>query len=72
MRPAVRSGKVWSLRRLLAEVDAGCRALWVRRHGRTFVEVPATVGPVDIAATAGWSRWVDHQDRGTEVVARPL
>jgi hypothetical protein len=51
-----RFGKVWSLRKLLAEVDAGHRALWVRWHGRTIVEVPPTVGLVDIAATAGWTR----------------
>lgn len=50
-----RFGKVWSLRKLLAEVEAGRRALWVRWHGRTLIDVPATVGLVDLAATAAWT-----------------
>jgi hypothetical protein len=44
-------GKAWSLRKLLAEVDAGCVALWVRWRGRTEVEIPETVGLVDIHET---------------------
>jgi hypothetical protein len=48
-------GKVWSLQKLLAEVDAGSRALWVRWRGRTEAEVPACVGLVDIHETAAYS-----------------
>ncbi|BEL10762.1 hypothetical protein Q0Z83_089530 [Actinoplanes sichuanensis] len=47
-----RSGKVWSLRKLLAEVDAGAVALWVRWRGRTQVAIPADIGLVDISGTA--------------------
>lgn len=47
-----RSGKVWSLTKLLAEIDAGCVALWVRWRGRTKVEIPESVGLVDIHDTA--------------------
>ncbi|WP_236788029.1 hypothetical protein [Amycolatopsis sp. GM8] len=47
-------GKAWSLRKLLAEVDAGCVALWVRWRGRAEVEIPDTVGLVDIHDTAAY------------------
>lgn len=47
-------GKVWSLQKLLSEVDAGRVALWVRWHGRTKVEVPGTVGLVDIHDTTDY------------------
>lgn len=48
-----RFGKVWSLRKLIAEADAGAVALWVRWRGRTLVAVPAEVGIVDISGTSG-------------------
>ncbi|MFI5614987.1 hypothetical protein [Amycolatopsis sp. NPDC051903] len=47
-------GKVWSLQKLLAEVDAGCVALWLRWRGRTEIEIPETVGLVDIHDTASY------------------
>ncbi|WP_215544880.1 hypothetical protein [Amycolatopsis sp. CA-230715] len=47
-----RFGKVWSLQKLLAEVDAGCVALWVRWRGHTRIEIPETDGLVDIHDTA--------------------
>jgi hypothetical protein len=44
-----RQGKVWSLRKLVAESDAGAVALWVRWKGRTLASIPATVGLVELA-----------------------
>jgi hypothetical protein len=52
-RPAVcieidRAGKLWSLTKLLAEVDAGDIGLWVRWRGRTEFAVPASIGFVAV------------------------
>ncbi|AEV87853.1 hypothetical protein ACWT_6840 [Actinoplanes sp. SE50] len=44
-----RTGKVWSLRKLVAEADAGAVALWVRWRGRTRIAIPADIGLVDIS-----------------------
>ncbi|MFK4087179.1 hypothetical protein ACI2LF_23940 [Kribbella sp. NPDC020789] len=41
-------GKVWSLQKLQAEAQAGRVALWVRWNGRTEIEIPESVGLVDI------------------------
>ncbi|WP_162958357.1 hypothetical protein [Nocardia yunnanensis] len=55
-RPAVaveidRANKRWSLEKLIAEADAGHVALWVRWRGDSIIEVPPTVGLVDIRAS---------------------
>ncbi|WIM99954.1 hypothetical protein ACTOB_003624 [Actinoplanes oblitus] len=47
-----RTGKVWSLQKLIAEADAGAVALWVRWRGRTQIAVPAEIGLVDISGAA--------------------
>ncbi|SHG22768.1 hypothetical protein [Streptoalloteichus hindustanus] len=50
-----RAGRLGSLRKLLAEAEAGSVALWVRWHGRTRAAIPSQVGLVDIGETAGWT-----------------
>ncbi|MFG1771735.1 hypothetical protein ACGFIX_19350 [Nocardia salmonicida] len=58
-----RANKRWSLDKLVAEADAGNIALWVRWRGATLIEVPSTVGLVDIRATIGQLRSVDDGPR---------
>lgn len=43
-----RNNKRWSVEKLSAEAAAGSVALWVRWRGGTDIDVPATVGLVDI------------------------
>ncbi|MGW5441414.1 hypothetical protein [Nocardia asteroides] len=46
-----RANKSWSVDKLVAEAEAGHVALWVRWRGETVIDLPPTVGLVDIRAT---------------------